>query len=397
MAKKKAGDNFFAELATATGGDILEDIGSVKYFVDTGNLSINYICSGKFMGGGIPGGKITEIYGPPGGGKSLIANCILAGVQKLGGIGVFLDCERALNAMFAETAAHVDTSKIVTYTPRFIEEVESKVKAVVKLIRKVKGKDVPIVIIWDSISVSPCHREFKELDLPEVYTKADFKRIVGGKEQPGERAKVAGAALRKLNPFLDENNATFFVINQTRSTIGGNPAFSEVTGGGGQALPFYASCRLRVSATKKFVDENELQCGINLQVRNKKNRSFVPFLEASNVQLFYDKGINPLGGLLLILLQISRVEPAGGGGNYIVKEPWANGQKVKFKAAKEANIVPADVLYRCPTLVDAESKEEVEAYLSIFQDAIDLTEADTLQSKDVNDESSNMDDVMDSE
>ena len=72
MAKKKVGeeDSFFQDLASKTGGDIVANIDSVKYFVDAGNLAVNYICSGRFMGGGIPGGKLTEIYGPSSSSKS---------------------------------------------------------------------------------------------------------------------------------------------------------------------------------------------------------------------------------------------------------------------------------------------------------------------------------------
>jgi len=88
MAKKKIGassgvdDSFFEDLAEETGGDVLDEIDSVKYFVDTGSLAINYICSGQFITGGIPGGKLTEIYGPNSSSKSLLGANILFGTQK---------------------------------------------------------------------------------------------------------------------------------------------------------------------------------------------------------------------------------------------------------------------------------------------------------------------------
>ena len=76
MAKKKAvfseeeENDFFADLASETGGDVLDCIDSVRYFVDTGSLALNYICSGRFITGGIPGGKLTEVYGPNSSSKS---------------------------------------------------------------------------------------------------------------------------------------------------------------------------------------------------------------------------------------------------------------------------------------------------------------------------------------
>ena len=83
MARKKVDeDNFFQDLANETGGDIVAEIDSVKYFVDSGNLAINYICSGKFMGGGVPGGKLTEIYGPSSSSKSLIGTNVLFGESR---------------------------------------------------------------------------------------------------------------------------------------------------------------------------------------------------------------------------------------------------------------------------------------------------------------------------
>jgi recombination protein RecA len=381
---KNTEDSFIADLASKTGGEVLSEVGKSSYFIDTGNLALNYVCSGKFISGGIPGGKLTEVYGPPGGGKSLLGGCCMAACQRMGGIAVFLDCERAANAEFSRKAGHVNPAKLLTYSPTTIEEVESKILNVTKKIREVKGNDIPIFFLWDSISVTPTEREWKETDLTEGYSEADYKRIVGGKERPGERARAAGDALRKLNPFLDKHNATLFIINQIRSNIGVMYGSPEVTAGGGQALPFYCSLRLRVSTTKNFTDKNEQSCGILINFKNKKNRSFKPFLTVDGIQLFYDHGINPLGGLLNTLLMAGRIE-AHGKGSYRVLEPWANGKDVSFKSTKEANLVPSDVLKQCPNLIDAETTEQVEEYLSIFAGAIELVEGGTLKSTDVED------------
>ena len=105
MAKKKSesiDDGFFESLAEATGGDVLDQIDSIKYFVDTGSLAINYICSGQFITGGIPGGKLTEIYGPNSSSKSLIGANILFGTQKMKGIPVLIDCENSANKEFIQ-------------------------------------------------------------------------------------------------------------------------------------------------------------------------------------------------------------------------------------------------------------------------------------------------------
>ena len=364
--------DFLKELAADTGGQMMVDVGSTKYFIDTGNLALNRICSGKYIGGGIPGGQITEVYGPPASAKSLLGNCVLGGVQRMGGIAVYLDCERAGNPEFAKNAGHVDVDSLVSYEPISIEQVEAKIKAAVKRINEYYDPEKPKLFVWDSISVTPTEREWKTTELPETYTQAEFKKIVGSKERPGERAKAAGDALRRLNPLLNDANATLYVINQTRQAIGVMFGSDEVTGGGGKALPFYASCRLRTSATKHFLDEHEVPCGVNLNFRNKKNRSFKPFGVVEGVPLFFDKGINPLGGLLVSLKQANRIK---GKGTWTVQEPWANGQKVTFKRALADGTVPEEVLLKCPSLIDAENEQQVKDYLGVWQEAIDLADS----------------------
>lgn len=378
MAKKKAAgdDDFFAELAEKTNGSVLNNIDSVSYFVDTGNLALNYICSGKFIGGGVPGGKLTEIYGPSSSSKSLIGNNILFGCQKLGGIPVLLDCENSANKEFIQNASHCDLKRVVRHTPETLEKVFAKMHEVVDYIRAKKGPDIPIVILYDSIGVSPCERELREIDLPENYSQADFKRIVGAKEQPGERAKICSKELRKLNSAMEKKSFTVVILNQIRSKVGvvyGNP---ETTAGGGNALPFYASCRIRpqtqVKIEEKLSAKKKKILGISLRFRNVKNKTHRPFIESDGIQLLFDRGINPLGGLLSCLAEEGRVEKAGNG-RFAVKEPWAGGEKVVFSGSFDSNnSVPPDVLLKCPTLIDAATTEEVQEYLRPFQSALDF-------------------------
>lgn len=382
--KKKSEDqgDFFAELSKETGGQILSQVSETKFFIDTGNLALNYICSGKFVEGGIPGNKITEVYGPPSSAKSLLGMCVLHGCQKMGGIAIYLDCERAANADFAKKAGHVDVDRLVVYEPASIEDVENKVKAATKKIREKMGDDVPILFVLDSISVLGTEREWNQVDLPENATQAAIK-AAGGKEKPGERAKSAGDMLRRMNPFLDNNQASMFIINQTRQAIGVMFGSDEITAGGGKALPFYASLRLRTSATKHFTDELEVPCGVKLNFRNKKNRSFKPFLTALDVQLFFDKGINPLGGMLAVLKGAGRIE---GKGTYTVKEPWANGEKITFKTKAADNLIPSEVLFKCPALIDAKDEDQVRDYLQSYAEAIEVVESGKLKESDITDE-----------
>jgi recombination protein RecA len=391
MAKKKNEEDFYLQIAEQTGGELVSESVPVTYYVDTGNLALNYICSGKFITGGIPGGRITEIYGPSSSSKSLWGASILYGTQKLKGYAILLDCENALNPEFAERAGHIDPARLIRYTPDTLEKAFSKITTVIKLIRQTKGNDVPICVVYDSITVSPCEREYRETDLPEEYSDAEYKRIVGAKPQPGERAKVCNSELRKMSAVLEKNNATLLVINQTRQKIGVLFGSDETTGGGGNALEFYAACRLRTSAQKKIIDKDSKRpLGVNIKVANKKNRDCVPFIETEGVPLYFDRGINPLGGLLSTLVLDGRVKKISNG-NYIVQEPYAQGPaEIKFKSSEARNDVPVEILIKCPALVDAKNGEEVKEYLSVFDKAIALAQSDEINEVDVDNENENL-------
>ena len=385
-------DDLFKEIASETGGDVLDKIDSINYFVDTGSLALNYICSGRFIDGGIPGGKLTEIYGPSSSAKSLFGNNILFGCQKMGGIPVLLDCENSANKEFIMKASHCDLNKVLRYTPQSLEEVFAKIYSVIEKIRK-KDSERPIVIVYDSIGVSPSARELREVDLPENYDKATYKRIVGGNEQPGERAKICSRELRKLNTVMEKTGATVIILNQTREKIGvmfGNP---ETTAGGGNALPFYASCRIRPQTQrkieKKITAKKNKILGVNIKLKNVKNKTHKPFVESEGIQLLFDKGINPLSGLLTCLLEAERLE-AKGAGNFIIKNEYLGDDKEdnKFKASLEKNEMPLDVVLNHPLLINASSREQAETYFVPYMDAInfeisgDVVEVDSSEDDD---------------
>lgn len=403
-------DDIFASIANDTGGDILDQIDSVKYFVDTGSLALNYICSGRFITGGIPGGKLTEVFGPNSSSKSLIGANVLYGCQRQKGIPILIDCENSANKEFMSHASHLDLKRILRYTPQSLEEVFAKIYKVIEAIRTKKnsqGKlvapnDVPIVIVYDSIGVSPSARELREVELPEGYTQADFKRIVGGNEQPGERAKICSKEFRKLNTVMEKNNATVVILNQTRDKIGGFAPMgmqAKTTAGGGQALPFYASCRLetktQMKIEKKLTAKKKKILGINVKLKNIKNKTHRPFVESDNIQLLFDKGLNPISGLLSCLLDAERLEIKGAG-NFEVVPKYSNGETVKFKASLDKNEIPMDVLLKCPALIDAESSEQVQTYLDPYMAAINFKPEDD-ENIEVSDVTGYEDDEIDDE
>lgn len=387
MAKKKDKKNedleILQNILKETGGETLREAGVVPYFIDTGNLALNYSCSGKFITGGFPGGRLIEAFGPEASGKSFLGYCFMHSVQKMNGIAILLDCERSSGAEFAERCGHVDPDSLIVYDPITLEQVEKKITTVIKLIRE-RFPDKPIGIVWDSISVNPCNREWAETDLPENPTKSQIAEA-GGNERPGERAKISNKILRSLNPFLNENDATLYVINQVRKKIGVMYGSDETTSGGGEALKFYASLRLRCGAPKLFQDKvSKLSIGVNMSVTNKKNRHFTPGVKLENIPLFFDVGINPLGGLLDALIMSKRIEATKGQGRYRILPDWANGEEEAVFQQGKAVPTDPDLLYRYPKLIDANNADEVKEYLSEWSGAINLTNSDELEEIDSN-------------
>lgn len=392
MAKKKAAsdninlDDVYASIAAETGGDVLDDLENIRFFIDTGNLAINYSCSGKYIFGGIPGNRITEAYGPEASGKSLIASNCLFGAQSMDGWAVILDCENATNADFMAKVSHLNLKRVLRYTPSSLERAFRQIHVTTKNIRDWEVKNgrerMPILFVFDSLTVPPCERELKENNLPMDFSVADWKTIVGRHEQPGERAKVISAEMRKLQAMVVEQDVTVYIINQTRDKIGVMYGSPETTPGG-NALKFYASLRMRTQAKKKIEQKSLAKfSGINMQVKNVKNRSFRPFVVADDVKLYFDQGIDPLSGLLTCLIEGERVK---GKGTYSVAEAYLpeGRAEYKFKASKAENRLPVQVLLDCPKLIDAECQEQVQIYLDRWGGGLMATESGEYGEKSV--------------
>lgn len=388
MAKKKSvavtAEDRRSELcrliAQKSGGDTLDQVDTVAYYIDIGNLAINYGCSGKYIKGGVPGGRIIEGFGPEASGKSLIGSNILYGCQEMQGWTVLLDCENASNGEFMAKVSHLDLSQVMRFAPPSLERAFRQIHITVKDIREEEVKlglpRMPIAIMFDSLTVPPCERELRENGLPMDYSVTEWKKIVGRQEQPGERAKIISSEMRKLQSMVAKEDVTVYLINQIRDKIGVLYGSPETTPGG-NAVKFYASLRFRTSAKKK-IEHSKLKkfSGINMQVKNVKNRATSPFRVVDDVKLYFDEGIDPISGLLNCLLESERVI-AKSPGNFLVQELYLpEGQtEYKFKAKMAENRVPMDVLLDCPKLIDAESREEVEAYLDKWGGGLFATES----------------------
>lgn len=248
---------------------------SVRSWFSTSAIKLDYIISNK-RGGGIPEGRIIEIFGEPSSGKSTLAQTICGQAQKNGAIAVYIDSENATSVENLSMLG-VDVNELI-----FVQEqcIEDTFQMIEQIITSVKNQDnsLPIIIVWDSIAASVSRTELE----------ATYEQ-----QQIGIKARALSKGIMKVNQILKDKRVTLILVNQTRQkigVIGGDPTVTP----GGMAVPFAASVRLRVYTPQKIketIEKQEIIKGIQVRVATIKNKVARPYRQAE-LQIIYDKGIN---------------------------------------------------------------------------------------------------------
>jgi recombination protein RecA len=250
--------------------------------ISTGSLGLD-IALGI---GGIPKGRITEIYGPESGGKTTLALSVIAQAQQKGGLAAFVDAEHALDPIYAKSLG-VNIDDLLVSQP----DTGEQALEIVELLTRSGAIDV---IVIDSVAAL----------VPQAEIEGQM-----GDAFVGIQARLMSQALRKLTAALAKSNTAAIFINQIREKVGqmyGNPETTP----GGRALKFYASVRLDVRKQGQPIKSGNQAVGNRVRVKVTKNKLAPPFRE-HEIELYFGKGIDPLADLVTVAIAAEVINKAG--------------------------------------------------------------------------------------
>jgi recombination protein RecA len=303
MAKAKKEKQEFNESLQSAVDQIEKQFGkgSIMLLGETTNMNVQVIPTGSIsldlaLGvGGVPKGRVIEIYGPESSGKTTLAYHIIAEAQRRGGTAAFVDAEHALDPDYAKNIG-VDTDKLLISQPDTGEQALEITETLVR------SGSIDILVV-DSVAAL----------VPRAEIEGDM-----GDSHLGLQARLMSQALRKLTGVISKSNTVVIFINQLRMKIGvmfGNPETTT----GGQALKFYSSVRMDIRRVEQIKDGDNV-IGNHVKVKIVKNKVAPPF-KTAEFDIMYNEGISREGELVDLATKQGHINKSGAWYEY-------NGQKV---------------------------------------------------------------------
>ena len=327
-------------------------------WVSTGSATLDLAISNR-PNGGLPVGRITEITGLEGSGKSLLAAHAIADTQKKGGLGVYIDTENAMNQEFLE-AIGVDIKKML-YVP--LETVEDIFEAIDSIIESVRSSDKKklVTIVVDSVAGAST-----KVEISADYDQAGYAT---------QKAIIISKAMRKVTNLIGRERISLIFTNQLRTRLGvsfGDPW----TTSGGKAIAFHSSCRLRLKQMgqlKSKVGGVDQVVGIKTRAQVIKNRMGPP-LRSVDYDIYFDSGIDQYGSWLQMMKQYKLVNQSGAWYTYVDK---TTGEEIKFQAKNFE-----DLLAERQELKEVIYNEICDAYIMSYKTSSEESNIDNVELTD---------------